>query len=283
MEFLEQLVNTEKLHTMVVDNLTSQWLNIISVLPNLIGSLIILIIGWVFAWLIKKSTVTVVRKLGLDRFSSNSGVLSVMDSAGIKNQPSDIVAKVLFWTVLFMFMIPAAQALGFNDLVVLIKSIVGFLPKLLIAIITLVLGTMFAKFVKDTINNSSLFENVNAGSTIANGIYTLIVASIVLMALEQLNFNTKLLHTIMMLVVAAILLAVAMAVGMGARDIAKNLLTGSYARESFIIGTKISIDDIKGSVVEVSTLSTFIELESGERVSIPNAHLYQQQIKMSAK
>ncbi|NQZ31043.1 MAG: mechanosensitive ion channel [Oceanospirillaceae bacterium] len=284
MNNIVELIDTEKLHLMIVENLTNQWLNIISVLPNIVGSIIILLIGWLCAWSIRKITLTMLKKIGLDHMSSNAGVLSVMDSAGIKQQPSDIAGKVLFWLVLFMFMIPAADTLGFNDLVLLIKSVVGFLPKLLIAIVTLVLGTMFAKFIKDTINNSSIFENVNSSKTIANAIYAVIVASIVLMALEQLSFNTKLLHTIMMLLIGAILFAIAMAVGFGARDVAKNILFGNYARESFSVGTVIELkseqENVKGRVVEISTLSTFIELPTGERVSIPNADLYRFHVKI---
>ena len=142
---------------------------------------------------------------------------------------------------------------------------------------------MFAKFVKDTITNSSLFSNVSASATIANSIYVVIIASIILMALEQLNINTQLLHSIMMLSIAGIVVALALAVGLGARDIAKNLLCGSYARESFSIGTVISFAQYQGKVKEVSTLSTFIELENGELISIPNAQLYEDAIKLKAE
>lgn len=284
MNDISELIDSEKLHLMIVENLTNQWLNIISVLPNIVGAVIIILIGWVFAWSIRKITLTTLKKIGLDHLSSNAGVLSVMDSAGIKQQPSDIAGKVLYWLVLFMFMIPAADTLGFNDLVLLIKSVVGFLPKLLIAIITLVLGSMFAKFIKDTINNSNIFENVNSSKTIANAIYAVIVASVVLMALEQLSFNTQLLHTIMMLVIGAILFAIAMAVGFGARDVAKNILFGSYARNSFSIGTVLELDtdqlSFKGKVIEVSTLNIFVELATGERMSIPNADLYKYNVKI---
>ena len=90
MNNIVELIDTEKLHLMIVENLTNQWLNIISVLPNIVGSIIILLIGWLCAWSIRKITLTMLKKIGLDHMSSNAGVLSVMDSAGIKQQPSDI-------------------------------------------------------------------------------------------------------------------------------------------------------------------------------------------------
>ncbi len=277
------LVNTEKLQQMVVNNITDQWANIINVLPNLIGAILIVFIGWVFAFILRKVTVATLKKIGFDRISNDVGMLSVMDNAGFNQQPSHIAGKIIYWLILFMFMVPAADTLGFDDLVQLIKSIVSFLPKLIIAIVILLLGSMFAKFVKDTITNSSLFSNVSASATIANSIYVVIIASIILMALEQLNINTQLLHSIMMLSIAGIVVALALAVGLGARDIAKNLLCGSYARESFSIGTVISFAQYQGKVKEVSTLSTFIELEDGELISIPNAQLYEDAIKLKTE
>lgn len=276
-----ELINTEKLQQIVVDNITDQWASLISVLPNLIGALLILLSGWLFAFVLRKVTMAALKKIGFDRLSSEAGMLSVMDNAGFKKQPSDIAGKIIYWLVLFMFMVPAADTLGFDDLVQLIKSIVSFLPKLIIAIVILLLGSTFAKFVKETITNSTLFSNINASATIANAIYAVIIASIILMALEQLNINTQLLHSIMMLSIAGIVVALALAVGLGAREIAKNLLAGSYARENFTKGVAISVGEYQGVVKEVSTLSTFIELSDGQLVSIPNSALYEQSIKVS--
>ncbi len=276
----DELINTEKLQLMVIDNLTDQWASLISVLPNVIGAVLIMLLGWGFAIIIKKFSSAMLKKMGIDRLSNDSGVLSVMDNAGIKQQPSVIAGKIFFWLILCMFMVPAANALDFTDLVVLVKSIVSFLPKLIIAIVILVVGTMFAKFARDTIAHNRVFTNLNASGSIGHTVYIIIVATIVLMALEQLNINTQFLYSIMLLIIAGIILALAIAVGLGARDIAKNLLIGSYARENFTPGSMLEIEECKGKVQEVSALSTFIKSAEGELISIPNQNLYQSFVKI---
>jgi small-conductance mechanosensitive channel len=224
------------------------------------------------------------KRIGIDRLSNDTGVLSVMDNAGITQRPSDIAGKIFFWLVLFMFMVPAADTLNFSDFVILIKSIISYIPKLIIAIVILIFGTMFAKFIRDTIIDNRIFSNVNASGSIGNAVYFVVVATIVLMALEQLAINTKFLYSIMLLMIAGVVLALAIAMGLGAKDIAKKLMIGSYARETFTPGSVLEVNQYKGEVQEVSTLSTIIKsAENGDMISIPNDELYQHWVKIKQR
>ena len=96
----ENLIDTENLRLIVIDNLTAQWASILSVLPHLIGAALILLIGWVIAIIIKKMSTTMLAKIGFDRLSNDAGVLSMMDNAGITQKPSSIVGKIFFWLIL---------------------------------------------------------------------------------------------------------------------------------------------------------------------------------------
>jgi small-conductance mechanosensitive channel len=274
----QNLIDTQKLKLMVIDNLTDQWASILSVLPNVIGALVIMLIGWLIAIFIKKMSVSMLAKMGFDRLSNESGVLSMMDNAGITQKPSNIVGKIFFWLILFLFMVPAADTLDFKDLVLLIKSIISYLPKLMIAITVLVLGAMFAKFIRDTVANNRVFSNISAGGSIANTLYFVILASIVLMALEQLNINTQLLYSILLIVLSGTVLALAISVGLGAKEVAKNILTGSYARESFTPGSIVEIGELQGEIISVGAVNTLLKLSESDSLSIPNETLFKSNV-----
>jgi small-conductance mechanosensitive channel len=276
------LTEITKIKTNFVDNFNSIWTDLIALLPNIIGALLILLLGIIVAFIIKKISASLLRKIGLDRVSRKSGVSDVMQDAGLANRPSILASKMIFWLVLFVFLVPAANTLGLTELVTLFKSFIGFLPKIITALVIIVFGMMFAQFLRRSIIEKPSTIGSNSAQSLGNLVYGIMVTVIVLVALEQLDIATELLHSIIKLVVAGIMLALALSVGFGAKAIAHNLLSGIYAREHFKPGEQIEIDQIKGEIKEVSTLNTIISLTENQTVSIPNSTLYNSLVKISS-
>ncbi|PWQ96532.1 mechanosensitive ion channel family protein [Leucothrix arctica] len=276
------MIDFEKLQSSVVSNLTNQWSSVISSLPNLIGALLILLLGVVVAMIFKKISATLLRRIGLDRISSKAGVSDVMQDAGMVKRPSIFAGKIIFWMVLFVFLVPAANMLGLTELVNLFKSFISFLPKIITALVIVIFGMMFAQFLRRIIMEKPATIGSNSAKTLGNLVYGIMVTVVVLVALEQLEIETELLHNIIILVVGGIMLILAISVGLGSREVSHNLLTGIYAREQFQQGDVIEIDGVRGVVSEVGTLSTIIIIEDDEQLSIPNSTLYKEVIKISS-
>jgi len=264
----------EKIQNSVVGNMNEQWSQFVEFLPNLIGALIILLIGFVVAFILKKISTTLFRRIGLDRFSNKAGVSDVMGDAGLSRRPSVLAGKIIFWTVLFVFMVPAANSLGLDELVKIFKGFIGFLPKILTALVIVILGIMFAQFLRRMIQEKPATIGSDSAKTLGNLVYGVMVTVIVLVALEQLDIETSLLHNIIALVVGGVMLGLALAIGFGAREITHNMLAGVYAREQFVAGSRIELGDVEGEVIEVNTLNTLLLTSDKTTVSIPNAKLY---------
>ncbi|MEB8431647.1 mechanosensitive ion channel [Cocleimonas sp. KMM 6892] len=277
----DALLDISKLKTTVVENLNSQWADLIAFLPNLLGAVVILLVGLIIAFILKKIGSSLFRKIGIDRVSRNAGVSDVMQDAGLARRPSLLAGKIIFWLVLFIFLVPAANTLGLTELVNLFKGVISFLPKIITALVIVIFGIMFAQFLRRSIIDKPSTIGSDSAKSLGNLIYGIMVTVIVLVALEQLEIETKLLHSIIMIVVSGIMLALAFSVGFGAREVAHNLLSGIYAREHFKPGEHVEIDDVKGNIQEVSTLNTIIELSDNETVSIPNSTLYKSIVKIS--
>jgi hypothetical protein len=274
-------LNIDEIKNNVVESLGNQWADLIALLPNIIGAIIILFLGLIIAFILKKISSSLFRKVGLDRISRNAGVSDVMQDAGLVRRPSILAGKIVFWLVMFIFLVPAANTLGLTELVNIFKGIVGFLPKIITALVIIVFGMMFAQFLRRSIIEKPATIGSNSAKSLGNLVYGIMVTVIVLIALEQLQIQTELLHGIIMLVVAGIMLTMAFSVGLGAKEVAHNLLTGIYAREHFKPGEKIEINEIKGIIHEVSTLNTIVNISDNETVSIPNATLYNTLVKIS--
>jgi len=273
----------EAIQQSVVSSMSSQWNQMVDFLPQLAGASIILCIGIIVAYIFKKISTTIFRRLGLDRISSKAGVSDVMQDAGLAKRPSILSGKVVFWLVLLIFMVPAANTLGLTELVKLFKGFIGFMPRIITALVIIILGMMFAQFLRRSISERPATIGSNSAKTLGNVVYGIMVMVIVLVALEQLSIETALLHNLIMLVVAGMMLAVTVSVGLGSRDIAHNLLAGVYVREQFINGSNVEIKGFKGQIQKVHALSTVIVDETGQRQSIPNAAFYASTVELGSE
>ena len=278
----EIIEDISKVKTDVVENLNSQWAGLVDLLPNLVGALVILLLGIIIAYIFKKISTALLRKVGLDRVSKSAGVSDVMQDAGLEKGPSVLAGKMIFWLVLFVFMVPAADTLELTELVNLFKGLISFLPKIITALVIIVFGMMFAQFLRRSIIEKPSTIGSNSAQSLGNLVYGIMVTVIVLVALEQLEIETEFLRNIIILVVAGIMLALALSVGLGTRDVAHNLLAGIYTREHFKPGEKLEIEGYKGKIKEVSTLNTIISISDKETISIPNATLYNTLVKVSS-
>ena len=278
----DTIIDFEKLQNSVVTNLTEQWSTVITSLPNLLGALLILVLGVIVALIFKKISQTILRRIGLDRISNKAGVSDVMQDAGMVKRPSIFAGKLIFWMVLFVFLVPAANMLGLTELVNLFKSFISFLPKIITALVIVIFGMMFAQFLRRTIMEKPATIGSNSAKTLGNLVYGIMVTVVVLVALEQLEIETVLLHNIIMIVVGGIMLILAISVGLGSREVSHNLLSGIYAREQFQKGDVIELDGVRGVVSEVGTLSTIITVDEDEQLSIPNSTLYKEVVKIGS-
>lgn len=236
--------------------------NFINFLPQLLMGIVLIIVAWVVATLVKKALVKGLEATGM------SSKLSKWGAADTDDQGSNMVSalgKVGYFLVWVLFLPGIFATFGLESIgrpvTNMIDTALAFLPNIIAALIILVLGFYVAKFVKNLIYNLGVAANVDkmmnklTGSTdnsntemvksnkqtlasvLANTVYVLILIPIVLMALDVLNIDTiaqpisevlnSILGAIPNILVAVVLLAVGVAIAKFAGDMLKDLLRGT--------------------------------------------------------
>ncbi len=143
-----------------------------------------MLIGLIVAYIFKKISNTLFRKFGLDRVSKNAGVSGVMEDAGLSKRPSILAGKIVFWLVLFVLLVLAANTLGITELVGLFKGMICFLPKIITALVIIVFGAMFAQFLRRSIISKPATIDSNSAKSLGNFVYGIMITVIVLVAIE---------------------------------------------------------------------------------------------------
>jgi hypothetical protein len=201
---------------------------IVLFLPRLAAALGTLMVGLFIAKMVERGTDAALHRIGFDRWMREGGVTEALERAGTHLDPSTVIAKLTFWTVMLLVILLAANALGVSAVSLLFAELLAYIPKVIAAVVVLVLGILIGEFVKDLVLASA--GGIQAGPTLARLAKGSIVLLAVFMALEQLEIAQEVVLVFFIGVVGAAALAAGIAFGLGGRDIAALIARDWYER-----------------------------------------------------
>jgi|Deesub1362A_J573_1020465.scaffolds.fasta_scaffold00013_137 small-conductance mechanosensitive channel len=197
---------------------------ILQYLPNVLSFILILISGIVLGTLLKIISLRLFRLIQLDRFSERAGMLEMLKKGGIKEPLSVLISKIIGWLTLFAVIIIAMSALQVPEVERLLGNFFLYLPNIFIAVIILFFGYLLSNF----LGRAALITSVNAGIPVSGIIGKLVKVGVFLlaitMALEQLGIGKDTIIIAFAIVFGGIVLALAIAFGLGGKDAAKEYL-----------------------------------------------------------
>jgi hypothetical protein len=199
-------------------------------LPRLIVMLTIVVVGWVIAAVLRSILRALLRWIKLDRLSEESGASRVLRNAALPSL-SELLSRSLFWLSWLGFMLVGVGVLGIAGLQDQISRFFLFLPQVFVALLILLVGMLSANF----FSRAALLAAVNAGypspRMLSGTIRLVIVSMAVSMALEQVGLATQTVLMAFSIVFGALMLGLAIAFGLGGRDLARGALERYFLDE----------------------------------------------------
>ena len=255
------------------------WTEIALFTPNLVGALLIIILGYFVSKLLKVIVSTFLRKIRIDVASEKVGIKETLNKTGITTTSSEIVGKMVFWIFMLTFIISAAETLGLQQVSQTIDSFIRYLPKVIAASLIAVIGLVLAHFVRDLVRGGVESFGVEYGKPLANFAFGVMVIVIGVLVLEQLEIETALLNSVVEIILIASGLALALSLGLGTKEVSKNIISGVYARDTFKTGLSVQIEEDAGVIEEIGTVTSRVRNKSGELVFIPNSTLIESKVR----
>lgn len=262
----------------LVAAMTTLWSKIAGFIPNLFVALILGLLGFVVAKLLDTLISKLLAKLGLDRLMAGTGLTKLMARVGIQVSVSTLIGKIIYWFVLLIFLVSAAESLGLQRVSATLDVLALYLPKVFGAALVLLAGVLLAQLVSSLVRGAAegVGLDYSAGlGRIAQGLVIIISISV---AIGQLEVKTELLNNVIAIVLISVGLAVALALGLGSREIAGQILAGIYVRELYEVGQQVKIGEVEGQIEEIGTVKTVLLTEDGELVSVANRALLEQRV-----
>ncbi|TKB65228.1 MAG: hypothetical protein E8D47_08875 [Nitrospira sp.] len=197
---------------------------VVTVLPNVLAMGIILLGGLCTAWALGVFSERLFRVIGFDHLCDRLGMNAALLRGGVKTDPSRLVGRGIYWTVLVLASIAALGALNLTPINQFAQSLLAYVPHLVTASVILLAGYFLSNFVSRAV----LIAAVNAGLPPARIIATCSRWGIQIlagaMALEQLGIAQHIVVVGFGITWGGIVLAGAIAFGLGAADLAKGFL-----------------------------------------------------------
>ncbi len=255
------------------------WTEIALFTPNLIGAIIIVLVGYLISKFIKFIVSAFLKKIKVDSASEKVGIKDTLNKTGITMEPSEIVGKIAFWIIMLTFIISAAETLGLEKVSRTIESLVLYLPKVIGASLIAVIGLLLAHFVRNLIRSGVQGFGIEYGKPLSNFAYGVLVIVIGVIVLEQLEIETSLLNSLLEITLIAAGVALALSLGLGTKEVSKNIISGVYARDTFKYGISVKIGDDSGVIEQIGTVTSQVRHKNGELVFIPNSVLIESKVQ----
>lgn len=252
------------------------WTEIAGFLPNLIATILVVVIGLYVSKLVTKWIAKLIEKIGFDSLCAKLGIEKILKTFGFSGSGSTLVGKILHFFFVLIILVAAADTLGLDRLSAILDNFVLYLPKIVGAMIIALIGLFVANTGKLQVETSLTNLGVEYGSAVGRMLQLLVLFITFSLVVGQLEIETELLNTIFTVLIASLGIALALALGLGTKSIANSIVSGIYAREQLLPGDEIKFDGFVGNVVMVSTVNTLIENKDGEQLSIPNQELLTQ-------
>jgi hypothetical protein len=211
------------------DSVNDLWDAVGGYLPKLVGALVLVVVALLVAKLAQAVVEKVLNLVGVDRLTKNTSVAKSLKTAEVNVDVVSVAGRISFWIVILVFALTIADVLELNAMSAVIHDLVAYLPNVLAAVVVLIVTIAGARLVRDVMAASLARMRVDFGSQVsAVAFYVLTVFGFV-MAIDQLGFDTTVLTANLTVIVAGLVLALALAFGLGGREVAGQIVSGVYS------------------------------------------------------
>ena len=260
---MKQLPNLAEVVRNTFQNLINQFVEFV---PRIFGSMLILVIGIGVARLAAFIIQRVLGQVGFDKIGNRLNEISLIKQLKTEIKLSEIIAKILYYYILLMFITAATETLGVAAITEMVSSLVNFIPKLIVAAIMLQVGVLLADALRGAVFTLCQSFNIASGRLLSMIVFVFFLIITVISALGQAGINTELLESSFNLIIGGVIFAFAIGYGIASRDIMANILSSFYTKNKYKTGQTIQIDDTIGVITTIDTLS--LTLRTGETTTV---------------
>ena len=204
----------------VVDPVKAMLIRVWGYIPSIAGAIVILVVGWLIAKLIEAVIVRVLKAVRLDAASDKAGVSNVLAHGEIRLTLSELIGAIIYWIVILIVIATALGTLNLTVAAELVSRLIEYVPSILGAIFILIVGAFVAEFVATIVRTAAGNAGIKKAALLAKVTKTILIIFAIVIAIEQLKIASTLIVLAVNIILISIGVGIALAYGLGCKDIA---------------------------------------------------------------
>lgn len=250
----------------ILNILNDQLYAMMSVIPALAKAIAVLVVGWILASLVSSLIKRLLSAIGIDKLAQKLMEIDIFRKSSISIVPSKIISGFVYYFILIIFSMVAVEAIGLPMLSELMQDLVNYLPNVVTACVLLLLGILLSDALRKLIYTTCSSLGISSGGLIANIVFYFILINVVLIALRQAKLQTAFMEDNISTLLAGVAGAFAIGYGLASKNIMSSLLSSFYSRGRVKIGDEITINGVRGEVINLSNNDLILRAEDSEFV-----------------
>ena len=207
-------------------------------LPRIVTTISIVVVGWLIAIVLRGLVRWSVRWLHVNAAAERTGVAPLLKMVDLPEADA-LIGAIVFWLVWLGFLISGVDVLGFPALEGLFDDFAAFIPRLLVALVILVVGFVAANFAWRATILAAVNARVPSPRLLAGAVRALILILTGAMALDQIAVARSIVLTAFAIAFGAVMLGLAIAFGIGGGDMARRILHHQFPERD-----RSAVDDV---------------------------------------
>lgn len=255
-------------------------IQILEFLPSILGAVVLLLVGWGVARLLRYATEKITEKT-LVRLAHTRPMDTRIKQPQSYSAAPTIASRLIFWIVMLFFILAAAEVLELEVISGVLTGVTTYLPRLLAGLLILFLGLWFGEATRAVLTRSSRSAGLEQGDIIGRlgqGLVLLVVFSI---AAGQIGIDNTVLVALVATLFGVVLGAIALAFAYGARTMIANMLAAQTIAQLYHAGDTVRIGNVEGRILRITRTGLILETHEGQALVPAKQFSEQESINIS--
>jgi hypothetical protein len=233
----------------------------IEYLPNVLGAILLLVVGWLVASLLRAWTRRSLARL--NKLLAGRAVGQELKTSGADRLAADAASLIVFWLVFLLFLAGAGEVLGIAVITTGLSRLAQYLPSILGAVLVVLAGLVLANVARGAVTRAAASAGLGYGVPLAQLTRAVILLVAGVIALDQLGVDSQVLIVSTNILIASVIGGIALAFALGSRTAVSNILALHYVTQTYQVGQRVRLDGLEGEIVEFKRTGVVVASTDG--------------------
>ena len=197
---------------------------VMSKVPAVLVAILLLLVGMLVARGLRTAVEKFLKFVRLDEYTDKIKLNELLSRLGFGRSPGYILGFLVYWLVILVFLLSAANVVALTAVSQLLERFVLFIPKLIGAVLMVAGGLLLGDFLGEIVRNAATANKLQGAVALSKVARFVVIVFAAIMALEQIGIDTTIITSSVQIILATVGLALAIAFGLGGRDAAADII-----------------------------------------------------------